>query len=92
LTQWLSLNLIGLGVRCQRAFPDDDFLRKDGKYAPRIKAAAVEGQKAGVTGTPAFLLFFMESDGKMKATKTIVGAQPSVVFKDAIESLLTQKH
>jgi protein-disulfide isomerase len=63
-----------------------------GKYAPRIKAATAEGEKAGVTGTPAFLLGFMGSDGKVKATKKIVGAQPYAVFKDAIESLLTQKH
>jgi protein-disulfide isomerase len=60
-----------------------------GRYAPKIGAAAAEGQKVGVTGTPAFLLGFMESDGKVKATRQIVGAQPYAVFKDAIESLLS---
>jgi protein-disulfide isomerase len=63
-----------------------------GKYAPKIRAATAEGQKAGVTGTPAFLLGFVSADGKVKATKKIVGAQPYAAFRDAIETLLsTQK-
>lgn len=48
-----------------------------------------EGQKAGISGSPAFLLGFVGSDGKVKATKKIVGAQPYPAFKTAIDELLT---
>ena len=60
-----------------------------GKHAEEIKKRTAEGQKAGVTGTPAFLLGFVEPEGKVKAVKKITGAQPYASFKDAIDSLLT---
>ena len=37
--------------------------------------------KAGVGGTPAFPLGFVETDGKVKAAKKIVRAQPYASFK-----------
>ncbi len=60
-----------------------------GKSAEQIKKIMAEGMKAGVTGTPAFLLGFIEPDGKVKATKKVVGAQPYASFKTAIDELLT---
>ncbi len=63
-----------------------------GKHSDEIKKDMAEGQKAGITGTPAFLLGFIQPDGKVKALKKISGAQPYSAFKDAIDGLLaTQK-
>lgn len=59
-----------------------------GKFADEIKKDMAEAQKAGITGTPAFLLGFIEPDGKVKAVKKISGAQPYSAFKEAIEELL----
>ncbi len=63
----------------------------NGKHAEQIKKDMAEGQKAGITGTPAFLLGFIGSDGKVKATKKIVGAQPYAAFKAAIDEMLSSK-
>ena len=60
-----------------------------GKTAGDVKKRMAEGQKAGITGTPAFLLGFIGQDGKVKATKKITGAQPYAAFKEAIESFLS---
>ena len=63
-----------------------------GKHDAEIKKRTAEGQsKAGLTGTPAFLLGYMTSDGKVKATKKIVGAGPFANFKTAIDELLSKK-
>jgi len=62
-----------------------------GKHADQIKAAMAEGQKAGITGTPGFLLGFVEADGKVKATKKISGAVPYANFKATIDEMLTSK-
>ncbi len=62
-----------------------------GKYAEGIKKEMTEGQKAGVTGTPAFFLGFVESDGKVKATKKISGAVPFANFKATIDEMLAAK-
>jgi len=62
-----------------------------GKHAAQIKAAMAEGQKAGITGTPGFLLGFIESDGKVKATKKISGAVPYANFKATIDEMLSSK-
>lgn len=60
-----------------------------GKHDAEIKQRMAEGQsKAGLTGTPAFLLGYMQSDGRVKATKKIVGAGPYPNFKNAIDELL----
>ena len=62
-----------------------------GKHAAQIKAAMAEGQKAGITGTPGFLLGFIEADGKVKATKKISGAMQYATFKDTIDEMLSSK-
>lgn len=61
-----------------------------GKHAGEIKKRMAEGQsKAGLTGTPAFLLGYIQADGTVKATKKIVGAGPFSNFKNAIDELLS---
>jgi protein-disulfide isomerase len=62
-----------------------------GRHSDEIKREMAEGQKAGITGTPAFLLGFVQSDGKVKAVKKIVGAQPYNNFKSAIGEMLSAK-
>jgi protein-disulfide isomerase len=62
-----------------------------GKSAEQIKKIMAEGMKAGVAGTPAFLLGFIEPDGKVKATKKVSGAQSYATFKTAIDELLSSK-
>lgn len=59
-----------------------------GKYADDIKKRIAEGQKAGITGTPAFLLGYIQPNGQVKATEKIVGAQPFANFKTAIDKML----
>jgi predicted DsbA family dithiol-disulfide isomerase len=62
-----------------------------GKHAEEIKNRMAEGQKAGITGTPAFLVGYSEGSGKVKAVKKIVGAQPYAAFKSTIDELLSSK-
>jgi protein-disulfide isomerase len=62
-----------------------------GKHAAQIQATMAEGQKAGITGTPGFLLGFIEADGKVKATKKISGAVPYANFKAAIDEIFSKK-
>ncbi len=62
-----------------------------GKHSEQIKKDIAQGQKAGVTGTPAFLIGYAEPNGKVKAVKKIVGAQPYATFKAAIDELLSSK-
>jgi protein-disulfide isomerase len=62
-----------------------------GKHDAEIKQREAEGQsKAGLTGTPAFLLGFMQADGRVKATKKISGAGPFSGFKTAIDEMLSK--
>lgn len=60
-----------------------------GKHDAEIKARTAEGAKTGISGTPSFLLGFIQPDGTVKATKKIVGAQPYPAFKAAIDELLS---
>ena len=56
-----------------------------GKHAAKIRAALVEGQKAGVRGTPAFFLGLTAPDNsKVKIVRMISGAQGYSVFQAAI--------
>ena len=56
-------------------------------YSSEITADRTEGSNAGVTGTPAFLLGTVDSDGKITGT-LLVGAQAYSTFKSKINSLL----
>ena len=63
-----------------------------GKHADEIRKRIAEGQtKAGISGTPGFLLGFIRADGTVKATKKIVGAVPFINFKTAIDEMLGSK-
>lgn len=65
---------------------------ESGKHAAKIREDIAEGQKAGISGTPTFFLGFTESnDSKVKALRSIRGAQPYSRFKQAIDSLLSSK-
>jgi len=62
-----------------------------GKHAAEIRKDMEHGQRAGVNGTPTFFLGVQDSDGEnVKVLRAIVGAQPYVQFKEAIESALSQ--
>jgi len=62
-----------------------------GKQAAEIRKDMEDGQKAGVNGTPTFFLGVQNSDGQtVKVLRAIVGSQPYVQFKEAIESVLNQ--
>lgn len=63
-----------------------------GKYTAKINASLQEGQKAGVTGTPAFLLGYTAAGGtQLKAVKFLSGAQPFEKFQEQIDKLLEAK-
>jgi len=62
-----------------------------GKHFGEIKREVAEGKKAGITGTPAFLIGFVQSDGRVKAVKKMVGAQPYNSFRYSIEQVLSGK-
>jgi len=61
------------------------------KYAPQIRKDMSEAQAAGVTGTPSFFLGLSDPSGKVKATRTLKGAQAYAAFKTAIDELLAEK-
>ncbi len=62
-----------------------------GRQAAKIRQDQAEGQKAGISGTPGFLMGRTEPNlSTVKAVKFINGAQPYANFKDAIEDLLKE--
>ena len=63
----------------------------NGKYSKLTKESMAEGTKAGVRGTPSFLLGVSEAGGTVKALKLIRGAQPYLLFQQQIQALLTPK-
>lgn len=61
---------------------------ESGRYVNEIRKDFIIGQKAGVRGTPTFLIGVSEGEtSKVKVLKMIRGAQPYPVFKDALDSL-----
>jgi protein-disulfide isomerase len=63
---------------------------KTGIYADRVRRDLAEGQKAGLRGTPSFLLGRLE-DGKLRVERVLRGAQPFNAFKVAIEAALLDR-
>ncbi len=63
----------------------------DGKYTEQVKSDTSDGSKAGVRGTPSFLLGLTDpaDPHKIKATAFIRGAQAFDAFKTKIDELLT---
>jgi len=60
------------------------------KYEKRIQADIQDGAKAGVRGTPSFLVGLTDpkDSTKIRATKFLRGAQPFEAFKQAFDELL----
>src|SRR5215208_1232354 len=59
-----------------------------GKYDDRVQQDFADGQAAGITGTPGFVVTYVV-DGVTK-TRTIDGAQPFSVFQQEIEAALNE--
>ena len=63
-----------------------------GKYAARTKQSLADGAKAGVSGTPSFVLGLTQPDGStVKLVKFIRGAQAYQVFQKAIDDLISSQ-
>lgn len=62
-----------------------------GRHAPAVRKDMAEAQKAGVTGTPAFLLAVTDPADrtKVKGLTVLRGAQPYDRFKTELEQALT---
>jgi protein-disulfide isomerase len=60
-----------------------------GKYAARIKASLAQGEKFGISGTPAIVLG-RNRDGSIEATRMIVGALPFEVIREEVDKLLAE--
>lgn len=64
----------------------------EGTYAAAVRKDLAEGQKAGITGTPAFFLVVPEGkDGKMKVVQSLKGAQAYSAFQAAIDGALAEQ-
>ncbi|HJS19880.1 MAG TPA: thioredoxin domain-containing protein [Anaerolineales bacterium] len=59
-----------------------------GKYEDRVQQDLTDGQAAGITGTPAFLVTYTVN-GETK-TKIIEGAQPFSAFQTELEAMLNE--
>ena len=61
-----------------------------GRYAPAIRKDMAEAQKAGITGTPAFVLAATDpaDSTKVKGLTTLKGAQPYERFKAELDQAL----
>lgn len=65
---------------------------ESGKNAPQIRNDIADGEKAGMNGTPSFFLGITDpKEPKVKALKTLKGAQPYSSFKEAIDGLLASQ-
>ncbi len=64
---------------------------KSGKYAKHIRRDMAQGQKAGTSGTPSFILGRTDPNDptKVKGISFIRGAQPFSAFKAQIDQALT---
>ena len=71
--------------------PEFESCLNSGKYASEIRKDVVQGQAAGVTGTPGFFLAVTDPGStNVKTLGFINGAQPYSAFKAQIDALLTE--
>ncbi len=64
---------------------------KSEKYFREVQADLKDGLKAGVKSTPTFFIgLTQKDDNTFKALRTVTGAQPYPVFKEAIDALLNE--
>lgn len=69
--------------------PSFQLCMDSGKHAAGVRLDQAEAGKVGVNGTPSFFLGLTDpNDSKIKALRTIRGAQPFGAFKEAIDNLL----
>ena len=62
------------------------------KHGKEIRKDLEEGSKAGIRGTPTFLLGLTEGDpSKVKAVQILRGALPYARFKQVIDQMLSSK-
>jgi predicted DsbA family dithiol-disulfide isomerase len=64
-----------------------DACLKSGTHAERVRRDVAEAQKAGLRGTPSFLVGRIES-GKLRVVRIVRGAQPFSAFKAALDAAL----
>ena len=60
----------------------------EGKYQDEIEADQTEGQGAGISGTPGFVVGLIGENGVIQNATLIAGAYPYDTFVNAIEKLL----
>jgi len=84
-------NLSEYAKKIELDIPKFEQCLDSGKYTEEIKKEMAEGQKAGVSGVPAFLMGLTDLNNPktLKATKKIVGAQPYAKFKETIDGFLS---
>ncbi len=87
LEPWTShAEALGLDVAKFNACLDSD------KFAASIRGNVAEAQKAGVGGTPSFMLARTDpNSSKVRVLGFLVGAQPFSVFKAQIDGLLAKQ-
>jgi protein-disulfide isomerase len=66
---------------------------EDGKHDAEIKQRVEEGAKAGVTGTPGFIIGFIQPDGTVKEVQRQIGASDLYnQYEYLINQALAAKH
>ena len=62
------------------------------RYAEQIRKNVAEGEKAGVPGTPVFLLAYTDpTSSRVTTVARLTGAQPFPIFKNRIDQLLADQ-
>jgi protein-disulfide isomerase len=72
---------------------DEDALNScldDGTYRSEVGADLAEGQGAGISGTPGFIIGTIGENGVVKNAKLIAGAYPYETFVSTIDALLEE--
>jgi protein-disulfide isomerase len=59
-----------------------------GRHAAAIRKDMEDAEKLGITGTPSFLIGFVQPNGSVKVSKKLVGAKPFAEFKSALDTIL----
>jgi protein-disulfide isomerase len=72
---------------------DEDALNsclEDGTYKDEVNADLAEGQGAGISGTPGFVIGIIGENGVVENAKLIAGAYPYETFVSTIDALLEE--
>jgi protein-disulfide isomerase len=79
-------NAIGLDkTKFEKCFGAD-------QTAAAVRKELAAGERAGVEGTPTFMLGVTTAESKLKVQKVLTGAQTYQVFSDAIDALLARQN